>query len=259
MPVPGVGDQQAPRPRPRRRASPARSRSRAMLSRLMFSTASGVELKRVVVARVHVADVARRSPAAACPPSRCRRAGTRRSRQTARPRAGRTPRRAPRGPGGGCRGSQVGLEARIGRHRMVRLRIERVVDRHAVARAEARVTRGRRVAAAVGEHEIVAREQRPKRVVAASPSSRSSVAGASTSQNTVIAPVAAARARRSSSRSSKTPTPLALTTTSASRAASTRQRQRPPLGRRVDDHRRPRRVGDVAVLPGGRTRRARRR
>src|SRR5690606_3114965 len=47
-------------------------------------------------------------------------------------------------------------ESRIRRHRMMRLRIERVVDGHAASRTEPRVLLYYRLPAAVGEHEVVA-------------------------------------------------------------------------------------------------------
>jgi hypothetical protein len=61
--------------------------------------------------------------------------------------------------------AEFAFETRVGLDRMVRRRIERVVDRHAAPRAEAFVGIYHRLAAAVGQHQVVARHQGAERVV----------------------------------------------------------------------------------------------
>ncbi len=84
---------------------------------------------------------------------------------------------------------EVAREARVGVDREVRLGVERVVDRHAVAGAERAVALDDGVAAAVGEDEVEARDELAERDRPASASTRASVAGASTSQNDARRPV----------------------------------------------------------------------
>jgi len=58
--------------------------------------------------------------------------------------------------------AQIAPVCRPGRDRIMRLRVDCVVDWHAASRAELPIARNDRIAASIGEHEIVTRDRGPQ-------------------------------------------------------------------------------------------------
>ena len=158
-----------------------------MLSRWTFNTASADGVEGVVVGGVDVPDVADVGRQAHRRSSHFRR-GRRSVRAGGAPPRRRTPRPAPRDPAGGCRGTGDRRGAAAGRrgvgdrNRVVRGRIERIVNRRGSSARPGHGKRRPRADPAVGEDGVVVREQPRERDRRGSAASRSRVAGASTSQ-----------------------------------------------------------------------------
>ena len=142
---------------------------------------------------------------------------------------------------------EIAREARLRRLGVMGGRIERVVDRHALARPERCVGRHHRIAAAVGQHEVVARDQRAERI-------RRVVVHALERRRRVHVPerhqVVGAAQRRHLALQQLVEHADAARLDDQVRVARVLQRRRHAVGAlaRIDHHARVVGIGDVAVL-----------
>ena len=112
--------------------------------------------------------------------------------------------------------AEISFEARVRGDRVVGFRVQRIVDRNAVAGADSLVGVDHRLAAAIGEDIIEAGDQRAQGIAGIVAHARRGWPARRRPRRSPWRRAAASSSTPASSRLSNTPTPLALTITSAS-------------------------------------------